>query len=78
MSKHVGSATGYLLSEDGHAELCRLTEHLYLLACLTRAYAPGAPDEEPIPIPPTHWAASLQLWGDTLERTLAALRWQGP
>lgn len=78
MSPHPAPAACYLLSEDGHAQLCRLAEHLYLLARLARAYAPDEVDDAPASIPPTQWAASLHVCGDILDGALAGLRWQGP
>lgn len=76
MSTHVGSAAGYLLSEDGHARLCRLVERLGLLAELARGYVP--PAASPSPILGAHsWSATLGDLADGLDTVLGELTWQG-
>jgi len=76
MPTHIGSAGGYLLSEDGHARLCRLVERLDLLAELARGYVP--PAASPSPILGTHyWSASLGDLADGLDAVLGDMTWRG-
>lgn len=76
MSTHVGSAAGYLLSEDGHARLCRLVERLGLLAELARGYVPLP--ASPSPILGAHsWSATLGDLADGLDAVLGDMTWQG-
>lgn len=76
MSTYVVPATGYLLSEEGHAQLCRLTEHLWLLAELAKGYTPPA-DSASSPIEGFHWGAGLETVADGLDDVLSGLHMQG-
>ena len=74
MSTYTAPAVGYLLSEEGHAQLCRLAEHLWLLAELASGYnqLPDSPGPSGV-----HWAAGLTNIADNLDAVLGSLRWQG-
>lgn len=76
MSTYVVPATGYVLSEEGHAQLCRLTEHLWLLTELAKGYTPPA-DSPPSPIEGFHWGAGLETIADGLDDVLGGLQRQG-
>lgn len=76
MSTYVVPTAGYLLSEQGQAQLCRLTEHLWLLAELAKGYAPPADSASPA-IEGFHWGAGLETIADGLDDVLAGLRRQG-
>ncbi|MFT3667770.1 MAG: hypothetical protein QM795_04085 [Pseudoxanthomonas sp.] len=76
MSTYVIPTAGYLLSEEGHAQLCRLTEHLWLLAELAKGYTPAA-DSPSSPIEGFHWGAGLETIAEGLDGVLGGLRVQG-
>jgi len=76
MSTYVVPAAGYVLSEEGHAQLCRLTEHLWLLAELAKGYTPPA-DSPSSPIEGFHWGAGLETIADGLDDLLGGLQRQG-
>jgi hypothetical protein len=76
MSPHPAPVAAYLLSEDGHARLCRLVERLGLLAELARGYVP--PAASPSPILGAHYgSASLGDLADGLDAVLGDMTWQG-
>lgn len=76
MSTYVVPAAGYLLSEQGQTQLCRLAEHLWLLAELAKGYTPHA-DSSPSAIEAFHWGAGLANIADGLDRVLGDLQRQG-
>lgn len=76
MPTYVVPAAGYLLNEQGQAQLCRLTEHLWLLAELAKGYAPPADSASP-PIEGFHWGAGLETIASGLDEVLGGLRRQG-
>lgn len=72
MSTYVVPAAGYLLSDEGHAHLCRLTEHLALLVVLAKGYTPPAEGAYP-PVEMFQWAAVLSSIADGLDVVLGSL-----
>lgn len=69
-------AVGYRLSSEGHAQLCRITEHLLLLAELAKGYSPPD-DKSSLPITVPQWVGCLLSISDGLDAVLGSLEWQG-